>query len=408
MTTPPTGGATTFLVALCASLVARGWRVSVVTQPGAEMRYVSALDAAGVEVRLDLWKASHLPQERGARLAAWVNERGPDVYLISISPDAGWLALPHLAPNIATVSVAHNDVSAFYDPVRHYRHLLDCAIGVSEDTHRKLVRDCQMPPERARRIAYGVRSIDRAALEARVAEQRIDGAPLRVGYVGRVVQLQKRVFDFVPLVAELKRRGVAFEFHIIGDGEERAALTSEFERRGLADDVKFWGWLSPEEVRARLLALDVFLLLSDYEGLPVALLEAMAHAVVPVVTEIESGNVELVRDGENGLVVAVGDAEAAAARLQLLAGDAGLLNRLRRAAWETGRRFSVEAMTDNYVACFDDLTDEKFSREHRRAAPRPYPLMPSCVSRYPTWLRKIKAHVRAHASRASSASKRTA
>src|SRR5215211_4141335 len=93
MTTPPTGGAHTFLVDLCAPLKERGWRASFVTQPGPEQGIVKALPEAG-----------------GGRLAAWVNDVRPDAYVISASPDAGWLALPLLDAGVPTLSVAHDDV----------------------------------------------------------------------------------------------------------------------------------------------------------------------------------------------------------------------------------------------------------------------------------------------------------
>ncbi|HEX8187470.1 MAG TPA: hypothetical protein VF586_03905, partial [Pyrinomonadaceae bacterium] len=69
MTTPPTGGAHTFLVDLCAPLAERGWRASFVTQPGPEQGIVRALGEAGGEINDRLWPASSLPEERAERLA---------------------------------------------------------------------------------------------------------------------------------------------------------------------------------------------------------------------------------------------------------------------------------------------------------------------------------------------------
>lgn len=393
MTTPPTGGATTFLVDVCAALVSRGWKVSVVTQPGPETTTVETLRCRGVNVRDTIWRLADLPEKRAAKLANWANSTGIDVYVVSISPDAGWVALPLLDPNIATISIAHNDVSAFYDPLRHYGPFVDCAVGVSEETQRKIVSDCGMPAERSRQIAYGVHAISNEAARQRSGEATDVGTPLRVGYVGRIVQLQKRVFDFVLLAVELRKLGVNFELHLIGDGKERVALQQEFETQGLNECVKFWGWLSPERVRERLLRLDVFVLLSDYEGLPVALLEALGHAVVPVVTRIASGNVELVSDGINGFVVPVGDIASAAARIKTLAEDRAALNAMRRASWQRAREFSVEGMVEKYVDCFQQAAAGVSARTHREGLANPYPLMPSCISRYPNWLRMIKAWV---------------
>lgn len=390
LTTPPTGGGQTFLIELSRALIGRGWRISVVTQPGPEGAVVASLGTVGVEVRDQIWRRSHLPEERGRALAAWVNSEGPDVYVVSISPDAGWLALPSLDPSIPTLSIAHNDVGAFYAPVEHYAPLIDCAIGVSYETTRRLREETGIPSERVRHIPYGIHSLESAEAERRIKASREPGAPLRIGYVGRVVEEQKRVMEFVAVALELRKRGVAYELHIIGDGNEKAALEAEFRKNGFGAEVRFWGWLSPKQVSEKLAELDVFVLLSDYEGLPVALLEAMGHALVPVVTIIGSGNTQLINDGRNGLLFPVGDIPACALHLERLFLEDGLLPALRRGAWETAGKYSVDRMVERYEECFRDVSAPDFPRAHRLGIPHPYPLLPACRSRYPTWLRKIK------------------
>src|SRR5256885_16492725 len=101
LTTPPTGGAQTFLVHLAESLVRKHCRLSVITQPGPDSSILSALRTAGAEVYLDVWSPSHLPEEKAPLLAAWVNNNAADIYVVSISPDVGWLALPLLDSEIA-------------------------------------------------------------------------------------------------------------------------------------------------------------------------------------------------------------------------------------------------------------------------------------------------------------------
>jgi glycosyltransferase involved in cell wall biosynthesis len=389
-TTPPTGGAHTFLVDLSTILVSRGWRVSVVSQPGNDQAIGRALIEAGAEVTMKLWQRRHLPEEKASRLANWVNRERPDAYVVSASPDVGWLALPLLDSSIATFTIAHNDVGAFYDPLKHYRPFVDCAIGVSEAIHQKIIRDCGVPVERARQIPYGVQPISPEQLAEKSSEPE---RPLAIGYVGRIVQEQKRVLDFVPLVRELTNLNVPFQLEIIGDGPDRNELERQLKATGVGKDVNFTGWLSPEKVKTKLAALDVFLLLSDYEGLPVALLEAMAHGVVPVVTRIESGNTQLVRDGENGFVLPVGDTAGFAARLEALAGDREALAALGRAAWETSKQYSIERMADNYAAAFIEVAQRVSTRRDREGVGANYPVMNSCRSKYPFWLRRIKQRV---------------
>ena len=386
LTTPPTGGAQTFLVILAQQLVEQGWAITVVTEPGPEQAIVDALRKVGAVVLDNLWAASNLPEECAEHLALWVQTHRPDVYVVSISPDVGWLALPLLDENIATMSVAHCDVAAFYDPVAHYHSMIDCAVGVSEEISRRLESDCSVPPDRVRHIPYGIDSLSQDDVLKRFSA---DNGTLQIGYVGRLAQYQKRVMDFIPLVKELDRRGVNFELHLIGDGEDRAELEQALDRDRSNAHVTFWGWLSPGEVKERLLKLDVYLLMSAFEGLPVALLEAMGYGLAPVVSAIASGNAQVVRDGENGFVAPIGDVTTFAERLERLSDDKQLLRSMKTAAWETSREYSSARMVSRYVNAFEHITQPQFPRDHR-AVTQPYPVMESCKSPYPTWLRKLK------------------
>lgn len=393
LTTPPTGGGQTFLVDFAAALVSNGHRISVITQPGPDSSIVEHLISVGAEARMNLWKLSQLPDEQAPHLAAWVNAQQEVVYIVSISPDVGWLALPLLNSGIPTLSIAHNDVGAFYLPVAHYAPLIDCAIGVSLEVTRRLKEETGLPAERVRYIPYGVPRLTAEAADQRLASDDGPADPLRIGYVGRVVQDQKRVWDFLPLALELRNRSVPFELHIIGDGDERRPLEQKINASGLHANVKFWGWLSPAEVKRRLAEFDVFALMSDHEGLPVALLEAMGQTLLPVVTRINSGNSQLIRDGKNGLLFPVGDITGCAEHLASLAADRNRLRTLRKAAWETTGDYSIPRMIENYEECFRHLMAADFSRAHRSGAPQPYPILPACRSRYPFWLRKVKSRL---------------
>jgi len=246
MTTPPTGGAQTFLIDLAQSLVRRGLRFSVVTQPGPETAIASALSRVGAGIEMHLWTSSDLPEEKAVRLASWVNKlEGKILFVVSISPDVGWLTLPLLNPRIATLSIAHNDVGAFYAPVEHYAPLIDCAIGVSIETTRRLRDETGVSQQRVRYIPYGLHVASQAEAERRINVKRVERTPLRIAYVGRLVQEQKRVLDFVPLIRELKQRDVSFVLHLIGNGSDGSRLEQELKENGLADDVKFWGSLPP-------------------------------------------------------------------------------------------------------------------------------------------------------------------
>jgi glycosyltransferase involved in cell wall biosynthesis len=390
MTTPPTGGSHTFLIDLCASLNKNGWSASFVAQPGPERGIVNGLKKLGADVHERIWREMDLPEERAERLAAWVNSMCPDVYIISTSPDAGWLALPLLNPLIPTVSIAHNDVSAYYEPLKHYSAFIDQSVSVSEEIQRKIVEDCAIPPERTARIPYGVHSLTEGEAHARACASTVKENALKLGYIGRVVTLQKRVLEIVPLVAELTRRQVDFEFHIIGDGDARSELARQLVDHGIEKHIKFWGWLGPDDVRQRLSDLDVFVLLSEYEGLSVALLEAMAHALAPVVTRIKSGTGEIVEDGRGGFLVDIGDINAFADRIERLGQERQLLANMKLEAWKVSQKYTVERMANSYLECFEQAKRINRQRHSRQHSQLDYPVMPTCRSRYPYWLRKLK------------------
>jgi glycosyltransferase involved in cell wall biosynthesis len=207
LTTPPTGGCQTFLEHLAPALESRGHEVNVLTEPGDEPAVADRLVRAGVRVVDDVWPRRFLPEERARRLADWCSRERIDAYVISVSSDVGWLALPHLDHLVRTAAVVHSDGPAFYQPLAHYSVFVDQAIGVSRETCRKIPLLCGVPASRTCQIPYGVERLSEALLAKRLRVS-CRPRPLEVGYIGRLVQSQKRVLDLAPLVRELARRNL--------------------------------------------------------------------------------------------------------------------------------------------------------------------------------------------------------
>lgn len=161
--------------------------------------------------------------------------------------------------------------------------------------------------------------------------------PVKLVYVGRVFQREKRVLDLIPIGEHLLARGMSYELTIVGDGEsmeelqQRLAAAPEVNRR-----TRVTGWVSEGRVKEILQDQDLFLLPSEAESMSFALLEAMAHGVVPIVTPLP-GPSEVV-DESTGFRVRVGDHEAfAAAIAQAISGPERLQN-MRLAAFERIRQ----------------------------------------------------------------------
>lgn len=200
--------------------------------------------------------------------------------------------------------------------------------------------------------------IDPAAFPFR--ERRAGGTPLTLLAVGRAVP--KKGFRYlIEALALLDEAGIAWRCDLVGDGpllEEHRALA---ERLGL-ERLRLRGPLQQPEVRRLLQNADAFVLPcivaadGDRDGIPVALMEAMATGC-PVVTTRVSGIPELVDDGRSGLLVEPGSANALAAALQRLVTEPGLAPALSRGGRDKVlREFNLEDSAQQLRAFFERLS----------------------------------------------------
>jgi len=148
--------------------------------------------------------------------------------------------------------------------------------------------------------------------EARAA-LGIEGFAL--GVAGRLTE-QKALEDTLAALARVPRVALL----VLGDGPERAALERRAAQLDLSDRVRFLGAGTRDDVMVLFRAVDAALLTSAWENLPHTLLEALA-AGTPVIATAVGGIPEVVRDGENGLLVPPRDVAAAASAIDRLVRD---------------------------------------------------------------------------------------
>lgn len=154
----------------------------------------------------------------------------------------------------------------------------------------------------------------------------------RILAVGRLEKI-KGFHVLIDACARLHAAGARFTCDIVGGGSEARDLQARIDACGLGGRVRLLGATPQEDVRRHLYHARVFALPSvptpdgDMEGIPVALMEAMA-AGTPVVSTALAGIPELVEDGVSGLLVAPGDASALADALRRLLDDEELSGRL--------------------------------------------------------------------------------
>jgi glycosyltransferase involved in cell wall biosynthesis len=186
------------------------------------------------------------------------------------------------------------------------------------------------------------------------AEGREPGSILAVGRLDPI----KGFEVLVDAIAELRRRGRPVRCRVVGEGPTGPALRARIARHGLSDAVELVGALPQGAVRELLHASSVFALpcvvaeTGNRDGIPVALMEAMA-AGTPVVSTRVSGIPELVEDGADGLLVPERDPLALAAALERLLDDPHLASRLAVAARaKIERQFDASAEARKLMGLF--------------------------------------------------------
>lgn len=152
------------------------------------------------------------------------------------------------------------------------------------------------------------------------------------------VDRAKGVFELLDAVQALAtdRQVPDFELHVGGGGAHKDAFVAGIAERALGDRVVVHGWVGSDEKRRLYRSADIYVLPSYAEGMPNSMIEAMSMGVPVVVTPVGSIP-DVIRDGENGLIVPVKDAVGLAGALARLLGSLPLRQRLGDAGRETAR-----------------------------------------------------------------------
>ena len=233
----------------------------------------------------------------------------------------------------------------------------DAWIGNSKAVAAHIIRDLHVAPDRVHVIYNG---IDAAGFRAAVihpllARLKNEGRRIVLN-VGRLIQGKNQRL-FLRVGRRLNQRFSNLAFGLCGTGPLRGALESYAAELGMADACHFLG--QQKDMAPVLAAADLFIQTSDQEGLPNAVMEAMA-AGVPVVATAAGGTEELIQDGTSGFIVPVGDEaglEDAASKVLL---DRRLAGQLAEAASaEVRRRFTAVAMARAYSELLEDLLARK-------------------------------------------------
>jgi glycosyltransferase involved in cell wall biosynthesis len=207
------------------------------------------------------------------------------------------------------------------------RAIRSCAVAVAmgENGRRALIAH-GVSPERAVTIPPAVD-------ERRFAAASRSRPTYQMLSVGSLIET-KQASDFIRAFANVSARRPGIRAAIVGEGPLEAALRAQAEASGAGDAIDFLGFR--EDIETIYADAEVYVQTSRYEALSIALVEAMASGAAIVASDVGETRA-LVRDGENGYVVPVGDIDAISSRVESLLGDEALRERLGNMAARDAR-----------------------------------------------------------------------
>jgi glycosyltransferase involved in cell wall biosynthesis len=371
------GGGELYLVGLAEKLQAMGHDVTALVASHPRMDALATLLGRWVPVeRLEyvntydrrLRSGGAVFDRRGiARLAARFRRRTPDLIhlnqqnvedgldLLLAADRSGmaWVSTIHIARSMASLGARGGRFRDWLSRSVLRRvggHFIAIADACLEDLRRQL--GGRMSPSRLHRVHNGVAEVppgDRQ--EVRRQWGCCDGEVV-LGCVARI-EAQKNPLLLVRLLPLLPPH---VRLVWVGDGRLRPLVLEEAARRGVADRVHVDGWRS--DARQRMSGFDLYVLPSQFEGLPLALLEAMA-AGLPCVVSAVDGVRDVILDGATGRLCPPGDLQAWLDALCPLIESREHRDRLGQNARRLyEERFSLEAMARGTVEVYRKVLEE--------------------------------------------------
>ena len=214
-----------------------------------------------------------------ARIYARALERAiPAGVPVIVSDDpATWYAASLLAGRHPMIGVLHGQDHAYADLATRFHHAASAMVAVSQrvlELAHARVGQWRVP---VRVIPCGI-----PIPKQLVALPEPPSAILRVIWIGRVNEREKRVSDLPLIASALRAVSVRFQLDIVGDGEDLGQLRAEMTRGQLDGVVRFHGWVARHEVMKLLRRADIMLLPSNFEGMSVAAMEGLASGCAVV------------------------------------------------------------------------------------------------------------------------------
>ena len=362
------GGAEKVLVDLALHLDRSRYNVTVCATRQAR-NYQPLLDSAGVRTMV-LRRNSRWETYKMAEVVRMLRRERVDVLHTHLFGSNTWGRLLGRLAGVPVI-IAHEHWSSRGQNeiwMDRLMYRLSDRILVTSEASKQIVMSSERIPARYLSVVYNGVDIGKFASHDDRGEVRAElGVPadaVLVGAVGRLTADKGGQAVLIRAVGRVRETCPHMRLVMVGEGPLRPGLEQLTAQLGLSESVVFTGLRA--DVPRLLGALDVFVLPSEREALPVAVLEAMA-AGLPVVATRVGGLPEVVEDGVTGFLVPPGDVDAMQSVLAKLAGDPALAARLGAAGQaHVQAHFTVQQMVRQVERLYDQLAQRKIHAQRVR------------------------------------------
>ncbi|WP_158093846.1 glycosyltransferase family 4 protein [Algoriphagus ratkowskyi] len=208
----------------------------------------------------------------------------PGSILVPSDDEACLRACCQLSDKYKVIGVIHSDDQAYFDLIQKYKSHLSSIASVSKRIKNKQVQENDSIPHEVIPCGIPMENFSIGSKSENI-----------ISWVGRIEEESKRVSDIPKIGFELKKVTDDWEMNIYGDGEPLSSLKEQTSFLKLENNMFFHGWSSFETLREKLSSTKVLLQTSNFEGMSISVMEALASGCMVVSSQV-SGVEDLIED----------------------------------------------------------------------------------------------------------------
>ncbi len=307
-----------------------GWKCTVVSLHGSPSDMVDS--ETGVR-----FVSLGLTDEFPRRFLEWLCQYRPDIL---ITNDVPWIesAFPYFPSQTLHIIQLHALLKRYRDAAIQNHQWINGVVCVGSTIEAALKNDFARVGFRGK-----LGTVHNGACFPPLSNQQRRADSIRLLFMGRLDALVKGAFDVLPILTHLRSEGVPFSLTIAGGRNQ--LLEHKLARKGLLGMVHWAGRVSHSECFGLAASSDVFLMLSRTEAFGMVTIEAMSMGCIPIAYDIPSGNREIIKHEQSGLLLPLGDFKRVALAIRRLHEDRHYLGRLAIGAISRARTdFGEEAL----------------------------------------------------------------